>query len=77
MSDWKGKKASNSLQPELISKDRRHKVERVAESEIVPSRHVFLSTFWTRNCGERGEVVKVGIVLLILLIFKIDLSTTK
>ena len=45
MSDWKGKKASNSLQPELISKDRRHEVEHVAEYKIVPNRHVFVSIF--------------------------------
>ena len=41
----KGKRVGDSLQQKLFSKNCRQEVERMAESEIVPNRHVFISIF--------------------------------
>ena len=38
-------------------------MERVAESEIVPNWHVFISILADKSKEKGGEVVKVGIVL--------------
>ena len=78
MSGLKGKRVRHSPQRKWISKNRRQEVERVAESKIVPNRHVFVSILG----GEIEENVEkksrwVHIVLPLLLIFKINFSATK
>ena len=45
MSGLKGKRVGDSPQQKLISKNCQEEVEHMAESEIVPNRHVFVSTF--------------------------------
>ena len=52
-----------SPQPKRISKNRREDMERVAESEIVPNWHVFISISAEKSMEKGGEVVKVGIVI--------------
>ena len=54
MSSLKGKRVGDSPQQKSIPKNRRGKVEQVAESEIVPNWHVFVSIFG-RETEERVE----------------------
>ena len=54
MSVLKGKMIGNSLHQKRISKNHRHEVERVAESEVAPNRHVFVSVFG-RETEEKVE----------------------
>ena len=77
MSGLKGKKVGDSLQQKLFPKNRRKEVDHMTESENTPelARHCF--HFRLINQGKVGDVVKVGIVLPLLLVFKINLSATK
>ena len=54
MSGLKGKKFNDSQQQTLFTKKHWQEVERVAESEVVPDRHVFVSIF----CREIEEKVE-------------------
>ena len=54
MSSLEGKRVSNYPQRKWILKTRRQEVDRVAESKIVPNRHVFVSIFG-REIEEKVE----------------------
>ena len=71
MSGLKGKRVGDSSQWKRISKNHRQEGEQVAESEIVPNRHIFVSIFGGETKEKVDKYNKSGYFSSAITYFKI------